>query len=138
MATRLTKKYAAALTIAKERGVPPSAQQDELYRRLNDDGCWWDSKQGKWVVFAEEPADAPTPLIMVRVWAAETNIKAAVSTVCGAFGNGFKKILASDEYPCRPPKQLERRVYLQFVPMTAEMTKQELIRENDPYAIDIE
>lgn len=91
----------------------------------------------KWVEFKAEPADAPCPQVRIRVWAEEgAKLDAAISLVLAAFGNGYKKIVHSEHYPCRPPKQLESRVYLEFLP-TAEMNQDELIKENDPFAIEI-
>jgi len=134
---KMTAKYKTAMHTARKMGVEPSADQETLYRRLNDNGFWWDSKQKEWVEFASEPANAPTPLIMVRVWAeAGERVEKAVNIIKGAFSNGFVLIQESDPYPCRPPKQKESRVYLQFMPSTG-MTKDELIRENDPYAVEI-
>lgn len=136
--SRMTAKYKGALSTAKQNEIAAhNYDRDELYQRLNQAGWWWDSKIKKWIQFAEEPANEATPLVMVRVWASEENIAPAVGVIKSAFANGYAIIQESDPYPCRPPKQLESRVYLQFVP-TQGMTQLELIRENDPYAIEIE
>ena len=135
---RMTVKYKRARSTAVQNEiVPDNYDRDELYQRLNQAGWWWDSKAKEWVQFTDEPANEPTPLIMVRVWASQENIAQAVGAVNSAFANGYAIIQESDPYPCRPPKQRESRVYLQFVP-TQGMTKSELIRENDPYAIEVE
>lgn len=112
--------------------------QEWLYRKLNDLGVFWDSKQGKWVTFALEPTNAPTPLIRVRVWGSTGEaLDTAVKLVKGAFGNGFECVNHSLPYVCRPPQQLESRVYLEFKRIHS-MTQDELWKENDPLAIAIE
>lgn len=133
---RMTQKFKKALHTAQHQNLPTSQDREWLYGTLNDEGFWWDCKQGEWVRFATEPSDEPTPLVMVRVWASETNIEEAVRVVEGAFSNGFTRILKSKPYPCRPPKQREHRVYLQFH-RTHAMTKGELIQSTDPFAVEI-
>ena len=137
-----TKKFISACQKAIEKGVfkrgTPIESQDWLYQKLMDAGVMWDSKIGKWVEFNREPANAPTPVIRVRVWGATgENLDEAVRTVKGAFGNGFEMVNQSLPYVCRPPQQLESRVYLEFRRIQ-EMTQDELWRENDPTAIELE
>lgn len=135
---KMTAKYKTALQTARPLGFAAYATQDELYHALNNAGFWWDSKAQKWVEFKAEPADAPCPQVRIRVWAEEGEpLNKAKALIKGAFANGYKKIVESEHYPCRPPKQLESRVYLEFLP-TGEMSQDELIKENDPYAIEIE
>ena len=138
---RQTKKFSLAIDTAISQKFIASKNvesQDWLYQKLVGNGFFWDSKQGKWVNFQKEPANAPTPLIRVRVWG-ETGEKLdeAVSMIKGAFGNGFELVNQSLPYVCRPPQQLESRVYLEFK-RVATMTQDELWRENDPLAIEIE
>jgi len=135
---RMTVKFSSALITAEQNQVRAhDYDREQLYKRLNELGWWWDSKKKEWVQFADEPADEPTPLIMVRVWASDENIARAVEAVRGALANGYVVIQESKVYPCRPPKQRESRVYLQFIP-GAGMTRAELIQENDPFAIELD
>lgn len=77
--------------------------QEWLYQKLNESGIFWDSKQNKWVSFSKEPANAPTPLIRVRVWGATgQHLDEAIMMVKGAFGNGFELVNQSLPYVCRP------------------------------------
>ena len=136
-----TKKFDSAHQKAIELNIisrkDAIESQDWLYQKLMEFGCFWDSKQGKWVTVASEPANAPTPLIRVRVWGATgEGLDEAVRTVKGAFGNGFDLINQSMPYICRPPQQLESRVYLEFKRIQA-MTQDELWKENDPTAIEL-
>ena len=138
---KMTAKYKTALQTAREQGIALDASgegvQEYLYRKLNDSGFWWDSKLKKWVQFAKEPANKPTPLVMIRVWADSEKLQEAVGMVKGAFANGFDLIQESSPYPCRPPQQLESRVYLHFK-RNSSMSQGELIREADPFAVEIE
>lgn len=137
-----TKKFKTAYEKALQlkifkRGAAIESQ-DWLYRKLNDLGVFWDSKLGEWIEFMIEPANAPTPLIRVRVWGATgVALDTAVKMVKGAFGNGFECVNHSMPYVCRPPQQLESRVYLEFKRIQA-MTQDELWKENDPVAVVIE
>ena len=136
-----TKKFTAACQKAIDLGIfkrgTDIENQDWVYQKLMEHSVFWDSKVSKWVEFAKEPANAPTPLIRVRVWGATgATLDEAVSMVKGAFANGFDVVNQSLPYVCRPPQQLESRVYLEFR-RTQAMTKDELWRENDPTAIEI-
>ena len=138
---RETKKFKTAYAKGIEQKLftrkDSLESQDWLYRKLNDLGIFWDSKLGEWIEFQKEPANAPTPLIRVRVWGATgKSLDEAVSMVKAAFGNGFECVNHSLPYVCRPPQQLESRIYLEFRRIQA-MTQDELMRENDPYAVSI-
>lgn len=139
---RQTKKfstaYEKAISLAIIKRGTPLESQDWLYQKLMEEGVFWDAKLGEWIEFHKEPANAPTPLIRVRVWGATgEKLEEAVALVKGAFANGFEVINQSMPYVCRPPQQRESRVYLEFQRIQA-MTQDELWRENDPYAIAIE
>jgi hypothetical protein len=67
----------------------------------------------------------------VRVWAESgEKLDQAVRLIEAAFAQGFARIYKSLPYPCRPPKQLESRVYLDFLP--GGKTTSALIQANDP------
>jgi hypothetical protein len=136
---KMTAKYSSALAAARAAQLSDGGDQETLYRRLNDAALWWDSKQGEWINFTQEPADEPTPITRVRVWASGDRVSDAVSEVIKGLRGKFKLITRSDPYPCRPPKQLESRVYLEFLPDEgSKSTIDEIIRENDPTAIEID
>ena len=136
-----TKKFVAACQKAIDlkifaRGTKVE-NQEWVYQKLMEHGVFWDSKISKWVEFQKEPANAPTPMIRVRIWG-ETGEKLdeAVRLVKGAFANGFEVVNQSLPYVCRPPQQLESRIYLEFR-RTQAMSQDELWKENDPNAIEI-
>lgn len=114
---KMTKKYKAAAhkAIAIGRDIPPG--QDELYELLEAQGYAWDSETGEWVSLASQPADPPTKLVRVRVWADSSVVEQMAAYVAKSLAN-YELVLEerSAPYPCRPPKQLESRVYLTFSP----------------------
>ncbi|BAZ50535.1 hypothetical protein NIES4103_31510 [Nostoc sp. NIES-4103] len=107
---RKTQKYTKACEILKY----PHQTQDELYAELNRLGYYWDSKKKKWIRDNTIPDEA-TKVINVRVWAAVTKVEdAAALFIESAESMGFRFLEKSPPIPCRPPKQLESRVYLKF------------------------
>lgn len=114
---RLTAKYRAALETVRALRWDDSGTQEELYARLEERLFAWDSKTKKWQELGKLPADPPTPLVMVRVWAETGKVEAAADTVQRAYEvMGYRLVERSRAYVCRPPKQLESRVYLKFLP----------------------
>lgn len=118
---KMTAKYEQALHTALQRAkIKPSqinqmTTQDDLYSALQHAGYFWDSAGKKWVYHAPTGAADPTPLIMVRVWADAEIVEEAADEVTERLVN-FTLVERSTPYPCRPPKQLESRVYLKFMP----------------------
>lgn len=136
---KLTVKYSLALACAATNGVLPSADQEALYRRLNEIGWWWDSKAQQWMNFGQMPAAAPTPKLMIRVWAASDQVERQADEVIKGLRGKFRLIAQAGPYPCRPPKQLESRVYLEFLPGDdSQGSVDEILRENDPYAVEVD
>ncbi len=136
---KMTAKYSGARQTALHENISLNGDQEALYKRLNESGIWWDSKAGQWVKFSSVPADEPTPKIMVRIWAAEGQIKEAVDNVVRGLRGKCKLINRSDPYPCRPPKQKEIRVYLEFLPGDdSKSSFDEIVRDNDPFAVEVE
>lgn len=136
---KMTAKYRSARQAGLEKGLSLEGNQDDLYKQLNEAGLWWDSKAGAWINFAEEPAEQPSPKLMIRVWAAQDKVDAAVSAVIKGMRGLYTLIDRSDPYPCRPPKQKESRVYLTFLPDPGKRsTIDEILRENAPLAIEVE
>jgi hypothetical protein len=114
---RQTKKYVAAVETSKKSGLRDWATQEGLYELLKCNGYMWDSKTGEWLYLPEMAADAPSPLIKMRVWADMDVVKMVADTIASAMPHlGGELVDRSEGYPCRPPKQLEGRVYLTFKP----------------------
>lgn len=118
---KMTAKYEQALHTALQRAkIKPSqinqmTSQEQLYQALQSAGYFWDSAGKKWVYHAPAEAHDPTPLVMVRVWADAEIVEEAADEVVERLAR-FTLIERSTPYPCRPPKQLESRVYLKFMP----------------------
>jgi hypothetical protein len=108
---RQTVKYREACAIA----TLPHQTQDDLYRALNDLGFFWNSKTQKWER-NERLADAPSSVIRIRVWAATEQVRQVAATVIESLAQyDLSLIEQSEPYVCRPPKQLESRIYLTFI-----------------------
>lgn len=108
-----TRKYVAAIETAEGLGIVATDEAEALYQALNAKNFFWDATDGRWVPGSEpEPA---TDLIRVRVWAEASKVEdVANSLVRRMNGAGYSLIEKSEPYPCRPPKQLESRIYLTF------------------------
>lgn len=119
---KMTAKYKAALAIVVKAKIKAAgidmANQEALYDLLQQHGWFWDSKAGWWEHHDATEADAPTELIHIRVWADLATVASAADTVVQNIV-GCKLIERSKIYPCRPPKQLEGRIYLKFMPKGA-------------------
>jgi hypothetical protein len=108
-----TRKYVAALDTAAGLSVTSTEDAETLYQLLNQKNFFWDATEGRWV-----PGSAPQPatdLIRIRVWAESSKVADVANTVVRRMnGSGFSLIEKSDPYMCRPPNQLESRIYLTF------------------------
>lgn len=115
---KLTAKYRSASDTARvDLGLSgPFNDQETLYRDLQDAGYFWDSKAKSWDYF--EPADAnpPSKMIMVRCWADLEIIEEVADEITSKVKRHWELMERSTVYPCRPPKQLEGRIYLKFLP----------------------
>lgn len=117
-----TAKYLQACTTATQQAgitalqIMGMANQDELYERLQKQGYHWNSKAGEWEYHKPESANDPTPLLYIRVWADADAVEQAADEVSQKLAGGYALVERSRPYPCRPPKQLESRVYLKFLP----------------------
>lgn len=106
-----TKKYRGACEIM----TFPHSTQDELYQELNRLGWFWDSKLGRWERDDRIPEDATT-LIYIRVMTGKNCVDHAAEVITEAVGQyGLKRVAKSEAYICRPPKQNDARIYLQFI-----------------------
>lgn len=111
---KLTVKYRLACECANSLQIEVSENQETLYRVLNEQGWYWDSSIQEWKQFTE-PADPPTELIRIRVWSDRSRVEGAAYQLRVAMEEqGYIFLEQSEPYACRPPKQLEYRVYLTF------------------------
>ena len=105
-----TKKFVAAEAIALEIGV---AIDEDIYQNLQQNNYFWNSDRGQWI--QGEEAHPPTNLIKIRVWANGETIKEDCDLIIASLeSRGFVLQEGSQPYICRPPKQLESRIYLTF------------------------
>jgi hypothetical protein len=114
---KMTAKYSTALIEANRRGLPTDGDQEALYQRLQKAGLMWDSSNKEWLYLPDEPADPATPLVMIRVWADAEIVEEMADLIQGLLTKrNFTATKRAGVYLCRPPKQLEGRVYLEFMP----------------------
>ena len=111
-----TAKYVAACSTLRKIKQSTAGDQEAAYKRLQDAGFMWNSKSQIWMSLGNEPADKPTKLIYCRVWAAADVVAEVADLVEDAMkARAVMLIERSNPYPCRPPKQLESRIYLKFI-----------------------
>jgi hypothetical protein len=88
--------------------------QDELYQELNRLGWYWQPKKKEWER-DDTPAKEVTQLVKIRVWAATDKVSLAADLLIEQLESiDFELIEKSTPYQCRPPQQLESRIYLVF------------------------
>lgn len=109
-----TRKYRTACELAEKLKIDERNNQERLYRLLNESSYYWDSGSQAWQRLTES-ADPPTELIRVRVWAEASKVEGAAYQMRLAMEEqGYIFLEQSQPCPCRPPKQLESRIYLSF------------------------
>ncbi len=110
---RRTAKYVAALETAQRLNIPLTGDQDSLYSDLNAANFFWDSGDKRWA-----PGTTPDPastVVRVRVWAEASSVRDIAEEIARRMTrDGYELLERSEPYQCRPPKQLEARVYLTF------------------------
>lgn len=107
-----TRKYVAALEAAAELKITNLEDAEQLYQELNERNYFWEPEEG-WLPGA--PPNAPTPLLRIRVWAETSKVEAAAQVVVAILdGSDYRLLEQSKPYQCRPPQQLESRIYLTF------------------------
>jgi hypothetical protein len=111
---KLTTKYKAALEVAKVEGL--SASGEDLYKALADRLYFWNSDEQRWIVSNLEDAEPTSKVLRVRVWVDKKVVEDVSGDVVEAITQrlGMTLIEKSQVYICRPPKQLDGRVYLTF------------------------
>lgn len=111
---RRTKKYVGALLAKREAKLTGRyADQEALYQALQGQGYQWDSKAGEWQYVAAMPADEPTTLLRLRVWSGSDRVVEVANAIAWAMAQaGCRLVERAGPFPCRPPKQLEARMYL--------------------------
>lgn len=119
---RKTKKFVAAMSALHDLGMQVSRgwwgmPAEQAYGLLQKHGLVWDSKQGRWLSVADEPADEASRLVRVRVWADRELVEDWTDDIVRFLERaGWDMVDRSEVYTCRPPKQLEGRIYLQMMP----------------------
>lgn len=112
----MTAKYAAAWKLFGSPEPKPDAER--MYEHLRSVSRYWNSETKEWEY--HDPAEAKPPMegIAVRVWAATEHASKAAQALAHAVGvvYGWRLVETSEPYQCHPPKQLESRVYLKFMP----------------------
>lgn len=112
---KMTAKYAGAFAIARTKNIPITDDQEELYAALGKAGFLWD-KMKHWYDASQEPAEQPSDVLRVRVWAKTEDVEAQARLIVQTLtSNRYRLVEQSQPYVCRPPKQLESRIYLTFM-----------------------
>lgn len=111
----MTAKYRGAIQLASAK-LPPATfadwdNQSALYQKLGEHNYFWNSKVKAWE--KGKTAAEPTGLVRIRVWAAAENVEQVAFDVQKELSHrNYQCLERSGPYPCRPPKQLESRIYL--------------------------
>lgn len=115
---KLTAKYVAATHAAKEEGLQAIALPgvEALYAELAKRNYFWTPSEGRWIVAPLEDAEPPSKVLRIRVWADKEIVEDLADDIRDALkvDVNWDLIEKSPVYPCRPPKQLDGRVYLTF------------------------
>jgi hypothetical protein len=112
---KMTAKYLGAIEIARSKNIPITDDQEALYTALGKAGFLWD-KMKHWYDISQEPAEQPSDVLRVRVWAKTEDVEAQAGLIVRTLtSGGYRLIEQSEPYICRPPKQLESRIYLTFI-----------------------
>ena len=113
---KMTQKYRTALENARNLSIEDS-DRDTLYEALEENGYFWNAEAKEWENCGGQEPDDPTPYLLVRVWADIDEVETHAARIIRLFQeNGYILPEKSKVYPCRPPKQLEGRIYLRFLP----------------------
>lgn len=106
-----TQKYSKACGFLKFS----HENQEQLYQELNRLGWYWQVKKKDWER-DDTPANEVTEIVKIRVWAATDKVSLVADLLIEQFESiDFKLLEKSPLYQCRPPQQLESRVYLSFI-----------------------
>jgi len=115
MMARMTAKYIGAMAIARSKNIPITDDHEALYAALGKAGILYDKMKG-WYDASQEPAEEPSDVLRVRVWAKTEDVEAQARLIVRTLTSGGYRLLEqSQPYVCRPPKQLESRIYLSFI-----------------------
>jgi hypothetical protein len=110
-----TAKYASACKLAQQLWVSiADMHQEQAYNFLNERGYYWNPKTKEWELLDLE-ANPPTELIRIRVWSDTRFVDQIADSLISALSSkGMRCIERTSPYTCRPPNQLESRIYLAF------------------------
>ena len=115
---KMTVKYSTALKIAQSEKIDTD-HREQMYDDLQEAGWFWDSDQKQWFYTPLDEGEAPTPQVMLRVWADSEIVEEAAEDLIDLIKRSklpWQLLEKSTPYRCRPPKQRESRVYLKFLP----------------------
>lgn len=111
MSYRITEKYRKATEIAQSLNLT-TENREELYQQLNSHSYFWNSEKKDWEKISTK-ADPPTELIKIRIWADARITESVASELIEALAKkGLRVMNCSEPYLCRPPKNLESRIYM--------------------------
>ncbi len=116
---KMTAKYKGAVETARSHNlpVPATKNQEALYDLLQKNSFFWDSRAKQWNKHDLKKADPATELVNLRVWAEAETVEFVARDIAAMMqAQGYRLVETSKPYLCRPPKQLEARVYLKFLP----------------------
>lgn len=109
-----THKYISALEVAEYLNLTDVDDQNRLYSLLNEQGYFWESDTHSWRK-TKEVADPPSSVIRVRIWTDSTKVRGVAHEMKSVLEeSGYELIEQSEPYTCRPPKQLDSRIYQTF------------------------
>lgn len=113
---KLTAKYQAALAAAKEEGLSAMPNQEALYQEIGKRGYFWTPTEGRWIIAPVEDAEPASTALKIRVWCDMEIVEDIAGDIVRELTErlALKLVEQSPVYPCRPPKQLDGRVYLTF------------------------
>ena len=90
---KMAAKYPRAVAMALAKKISTACDQEPLYIRLGEKGLVWDSEIKEWLDLGNEPADEPTPDVLIRVWASSDKVgQAAQDLIDGLLMIGYEKI----------------------------------------------
>lgn len=113
---RLTEKVKKAIEILNALKIDLPKSSRLVYELMKENNFWWSSETKQWSYFAPEENDPASRIIKIRVWGPNNEIICiAQDVIKGMNDQGYNLAEQSEEYPCRPPKGNESRVYLSFL-----------------------
>lgn len=109
-----TPKYVQALEVTEYLNLSDVDNQNRLYSLLNEQGYFWESNTHIWRK-TKEVTDLPSSVIRIRIWTDSAKVRGVAYEIRSVLEeSGYELIEQSEPYTCRPPKQLDSRIYQSF------------------------